>query len=56
MPEWGVIEGDGVYGLIGDPYNGLKTTKASHALSAVATATPPMSNSVVLSCVSPNRG
>lgn len=39
-PVWGVVEGDGVYQLIGDPYAGVKATKAGHALSAVRLLPP----------------
>lgn len=39
-PVWGVVEGDGVYELIGDPYNAIKATKAGHALSSVRLLAP----------------
>jgi 2-keto-4-pentenoate hydratase/2-oxohepta-3-ene-1,7-dioic acid hydratase in catechol pathway len=39
-PVWGVVEGDGVYELVGDPYGGIKATKAGHSLSALRLLPP----------------
>ncbi len=40
MPLWGAVEGDGVYALAGDPFDGAKPTKAAHALSSVKLLAP----------------
>lgn len=39
-PVWGVVEGDGVYELVGNPYAAIKATKAGHALSSVRLLPP----------------
>jgi 2-keto-4-pentenoate hydratase/2-oxohepta-3-ene-1,7-dioic acid hydratase in catechol pathway len=39
-PLWGVVEGDGVYTLAGDPCNGIKPTSAGHPLSSVRLLPP----------------
>lgn len=39
-PVWGVVEGDGVYTLAGDPFNGIKATRAGHPLSSVRLLAP----------------
>jgi 2-keto-4-pentenoate hydratase/2-oxohepta-3-ene-1,7-dioic acid hydratase in catechol pathway len=39
-PLWGVVEGDGVYALAGDPYDGIKTTSGVHPLSSVRLLAP----------------
>jgi 2-keto-4-pentenoate hydratase/2-oxohepta-3-ene-1,7-dioic acid hydratase in catechol pathway len=39
-PLWGLVEGDGVYALAGDPYDGIKVTKSAHPLSAVKLLAP----------------
>jgi 2-keto-4-pentenoate hydratase/2-oxohepta-3-ene-1,7-dioic acid hydratase in catechol pathway len=40
MPQWGVVEGDGVYALAGEPFDGVKVTKAGHPLSSVKLLPP----------------
>jgi 2-keto-4-pentenoate hydratase/2-oxohepta-3-ene-1,7-dioic acid hydratase in catechol pathway len=39
-PVWGVIEGDGIYEVVGDPYEGVKATRSAHALSSVRLLPP----------------
>jgi 2-keto-4-pentenoate hydratase/2-oxohepta-3-ene-1,7-dioic acid hydratase in catechol pathway len=40
MPLWGVVEGDGVYALAGDPYDGVKPAGTAHPLSSVRLLAP----------------
>jgi 2-keto-4-pentenoate hydratase/2-oxohepta-3-ene-1,7-dioic acid hydratase in catechol pathway len=40
IPLWGAVEGDGVYALAGDPYDGIKPTNAAHPLSSVRLLAP----------------
>jgi 2-keto-4-pentenoate hydratase/2-oxohepta-3-ene-1,7-dioic acid hydratase in catechol pathway len=40
MPLWGVVEGDGVYALAGDPCAGVMPTGLAHSLSSVKLLAP----------------
>jgi 2-keto-4-pentenoate hydratase/2-oxohepta-3-ene-1,7-dioic acid hydratase in catechol pathway len=47
LPLWGVAEGDGVYVLAGDPYDGIKPTRAAHSLSSVRLLPPCVASKIV---------